>query len=130
GRGLNIANSTQFTLTTQDTIYYASLPIAMGGPATNLTVVHSGINLLHAPTGTTVLVSTNPTNMHITAYKSMFDTTAIDADPALSTSDYVHLGTGSMAVDKIPGPPCSTAKDIDGDTRPRGTACDIGADEK
>jgi len=130
GRGLNIANTTLFTLTAQDTIIYAPVPISLGGPATNLTVNHSGINLVHASSGTTVLVSTNPTSMDITAYKAMFDSTAIDVDPALSTTDYVHLGSGSMAVDKVSGPTCSTPKDIDGETRPKGSACDIGADEK
>jgi hypothetical protein len=129
GRGLNVANTTQLMLSTQDTIYYAVVPIAVGGPANQLTVNHMGINLLHASASTTVLSSTDAP-MNIAAYNSMVDSTAIDANPALSTSDYVHLGAGSMAVDKIPGPTCSTPKDIDGDTRPQGGACDIGADEQ
>jgi hypothetical protein len=58
----------------------------------------------------------------------------ITKDPAaaygnpLFQPDGYHLMIGSPAIDKGM-PPCAVAIDIDGEMRPKGTKCDIGADE-
>jgi hypothetical protein len=128
GRGINVAQTSQLTLGLIDTIVQGVYAISLSGSSNQLAVNHMGINLLHGSSA--VLASTNGA-ADITAYRSAYgDTSAVDMDPLLSVFDNVHLQGGSPALGLAGASPCSTAKDIDGQTRPQSGACDVGADEQ
>jgi hypothetical protein len=127
GRAINVAMTSLFTLNMTDSILYAHTPIGLSGMTNQLAVNHTGVNLLHGNSST--IVASAAGSADIAAYKSTWDSSAVDMDPLLSATDYVHLLPGSPAVGLAGPQPCSTPMDIEGETRPKGPACDVGADE-
>ncbi|HET9721459.1 MAG TPA: choice-of-anchor Q domain-containing protein, partial [Candidatus Saccharimonadales bacterium] len=56
----------------------------------------------------------------------------IDGTPSYVSTVYpwdLHLKSGSAGIDQAESSSCAVSTDMDGDSRPQGTACDIGADE-
>jgi hypothetical protein len=127
-RAVNVGQTSQLALALTDTILTGSIPIGLSGASTQLMVTPGGINLLHGSTTTILAFATG--SYDISGYQTNYDANAKDMDPKLSTTDYVHLLSGSPAVDLTHSTTCSTMRDIDGEMRPKGTYCDVGADEQ
>jgi hypothetical protein len=123
---INVFKTSQLTLGLTDTIVTGNVPIAVSGPAAMLAVTPMGVNLLHGSTAT--VLATSSGNYTIAMYNATYDLNAQDHDP-MFISDNFHLSATSPAKDLTGSATCSTPLDIDGETRPRGTFCDVGADE-
>jgi hypothetical protein len=127
-RAINLASTSTLSLGLTDSILIANIPISSSGAIGSIQLTHSGVNLLHGVTTTIVALSTG--SLDIAGYQTNYDSSGLDMDPLLSTTDYIHLQAGSPAVGLAGASPCSTPKDIDGESRPKGTNCDVGADEQ
>jgi hypothetical protein len=130
GIGIALQSPTFLNLGLRDTIITGETPISSyDSSVSKMPITAAGQNILHG--GSTTVYKLSNSALDITAYRSMCgDANAKDLDPGIDPADHVHLVAGAAAADIAGPPPCSTSQDVDGEARPKGGACDVGADER
>jgi hypothetical protein len=130
GVGIALQTPSWLALGLKDTIVTGETPISSYDSSTSkMPITAAGQNILHG--GTTTIYKLSTSALDITAYRTTCnDPNAKDLDPGIDPTDHVHLQAGAGAADLAGPAPCSTNRDVDGDSRPKGGACDVGADER
>src|SRR5262249_23495870 len=126
GRALYIVNTSKLSLGLQDTVLAGQWAIS-GNMTSGLVGNAQGTNVLHRHSGVATFTAMT---LDITGYKTTFNDPNAKDLPPMFAGDNFHLAPGSPLVDLTMTTSCSTNQDVDGETRPKGAACDVGADEQ